>query len=115
MKKQIDLSPGKKHRFLSMLLVMLFLSISILQLAHAHSVIPSNEENIITDLVSAVEKCEICDFIIQKQSKHIATDISQEIIVLSPVKVTYQCNACICNYEFTLQGFTNKGPPTCFS
>jgi hypothetical protein len=115
MKKQSILYPARKHRFLSMFLVVLFLSISILQLAHAHKVFPSDKENVTAESVSAVEKCEICDFIIHKQSKHVPADIPQQTIVLSPVKITYSCNSCICNYEFTLQGFTNKGPPIYYS
>ena len=114
MKKQSVLYPAKKHRFLSMFLVVLFLSISILQLVHVHKVF-AEKENVTADSVSAVEKCEICDFIIHKQSKHVAAYISQQIIVLSPFKITYNCNSCICNYEFTLQGFTNKGPPIPYS
>lgn len=113
MKKQFDFSHGKLHRFLSMLLVMLFLSISISQLLHTHKVFASEKENTTSDSVSAVEKCEICDFIIHKQSKHLpAFIIPENLIVLSPVGVSYNCDSCICNYDFTLQGFTNKGPPT---
>jgi len=115
MKKQFDFSHRKTHRFLSMLLIMLFLSISISQLLHTHKVFASEKENITGDSVSAVEKCEICDFIIHKQSKHIPVYISESLIVRSPVEVSYNRDSCVCNYEFTLQGFTNKGPPTQYS
>jgi hypothetical protein len=98
-----------------MLLMVLFLSVSILQLAHAHKVFASENENITTDSVSIVEKCEICDFIFQKQSKHLLAYFSYSVIVLSTLDVSYNCNSCIYNYEFTLQGFTNKGPPTLYS
>jgi len=115
MKKQFDFSHGKTQRFLSMLLVMLFLSISISQMLHTHKVFASEKENLTTDSVSAVEKCEICDFIIHKQSKHIPAYIVEQLIERSPAEVSYNCNSCICNYEFTLQGFTNKGPPIQYS
>ena len=115
MKKQLVSFHTKTHRYLSMLLVMLFLSTSILQLAHNHRSLASEKEISTSDSVSALEKCEICDFIIQKQSKHLPAYFSPYMIVLSPVEITYNCNSCICNYEFTLQGFTNKGPPTLHS
>jgi len=111
MKKRLVSSHAKMHRFLSMLLVMLFLAVSILQLAHTHKLFASEKENITSDSASVSEKCDICDFIIHKQSKHISEYFYPGIIVLSPVEITYNCNSCICNYEFTLQGFTNKGPP----
>ena len=115
MKKQLVSSYTTTHRFLSMFLVLLFLSISILQLVHVHQASDPEKENIATDAVSAVEKCEICDFIIHKQSTHILSFTVGDLIVLSPVKVSYNCHSCICNYEFTLQGFTNKGPPAHYS
>ncbi len=111
MKKQLLSFPAKMHRLLSMLLVMLFLSISILQLAHAHRAFAAEKENTTADEVAAAENCEICDFIIHKQSKHLPAYLPQTAVLLSPVRVAYPCDSCICNYEFTLQGFTNKGPP----
>lgn len=53
MKKQLVSSYTTTHRFLSMFLVMLFLSISILQLAHVHKASDTEKENISTDSVSA--------------------------------------------------------------
>ncbi len=113
--KLLVYSHTKMHRFLSMLLLMLFLSISILQLAHTHRAPASDKENITSDSVSAIEKCEICDFIIHKQSKHLPASFTSSIIALSPVEITHNSNSCICNYEFALQGFTNKGPPNLHS
>ena len=75
----------------------------------------SKKDSTNSDLLSKVKKCEICDFIIHKQSKYISSNILQNALVLSPVTITYNCNACICNYDFTLQGFTNKGPPPLYS
>jgi len=53
MKKQLVSSYTTTHRFLSMFLVMLFLSISILQLAHVHKASDTEKENISSYSVSA--------------------------------------------------------------
>lgn len=99
-----------------MFLVLLFLSIALLQLVHIHPApLISKKDSTDRDLLSEIKKCEICDFIIHKRSKHIPINIFQNVIVLSPITITYNCNACICNYDFTLQGFTNKGPPPFYS
>lgn len=116
MENQLEFYAAKIHRLISMALVLLFLSIALLQLVHIHPApLISKKDSADRDLLSEIKKCEICDFIIHKQSKYISLNILQNAIVLSPITITYNCNACICNYDFTLQGFTNKGPPPLYS
>lgn len=108
-------SPNKIHRFLSMFLVMLLLFISILQLAHAHKVFAFDKQDISTDAVSAVEKCEICDFIIHKNSTYLPVYLVQNVIVVATKEVSPPCSSYVCDYECTLQAFSNRGPPTVLS
>jgi hypothetical protein len=115
MKIQLEFHSVKIHRLVSMLLVTLFLSISLLQLVHAHAPFVSKEDIGSKNLLSAVEKCEICDFTIHKQSKYIPIDSFQNVIIVWENEVNDNCEAYISNYEFSLQGYTNKGPPLKYS
>lgn len=62
--------------------------------------------------VYAADKCKVCDYIIHKQSKHAL--IYHEPIVKAPSTkpITPLSRAYAGIYKFTLQGFSNKGPPT---
>lgn len=57
------------------------------------------------------EQCKLCDFLAHKQLKefHISNPIELVIPIVQPVKT--RTNLIAGNYTFTLNGFTNKGPP----
>jgi len=102
----------KCHQLGALVLVLLFLSISVIQALHRHHRIvqteqSSNDEDSITDS----DQCKLCDYFTQKQDKQLYP--SQELVLVIPLPepISYKGETFIGNYKFTLQGFTNKGPP----
>ena len=92
--------------------MLLFLSISVIQAVHRHhrpvqTVQSSNDEDVVTDS----DQCQLCDYFTQKQGKQLY--LSQTLVLISPLPepISYKRETFVGNYKFTLQGFTNKGPP----
>jgi hypothetical protein len=103
----------KCHQLGGLFLVLLFLSITVVQAVHRHNrAVQTEQSSNDEDTVSDSDQCQICDYFTQKQSKHL--HLSQELVVFIslPEPISYKREAFIGNYKFTLQGFTNKGPPT---
>jgi len=98
------------------LLVMLFLSISVAQIFHSHSKVAAVEhthhhDQDQQDQVSAADKCLICDYLAHQQSKEFYISHPLVLNVPLPDAITLNSNVFVGNYKFSLQGFTNKGPP----
>lgn len=95
------------------LLLLLFLAMPTLQLFHFHSdTIQSSahsDQKTVIDKLS--EQCKLCDFLAHKQVKeyHLPIANSFSIALVKPAK--QYGNYIAINYAFTLNGFTNKGPP----
>ena len=104
----------KLHQIAAYLMVLLFLSMPMLQLLHSHG--QTNEIASSIDGKPVIEKlteqCKLCDFLAHKQFKEyqISNPIELVIPIVQPVKT--RTNLIAGNYTFTLNGFTNKGPPT---
>lgn len=100
----------------AMLLVMLFLSISVAQILHSHPKVSATPHTHQHDLdgghqLSAADKCLICDYLAHQQSKEFYISHPLVLNVPLPDAITLNTNVFVGNYKFSLQGFTNKGPP----
>lgn len=100
----------------AMLLVTLFLSISVAQIFHSHPKVATLEHAHQhgmdgRDQVTAADKCLICDYLSHQQSKEFYINHPLVLSVPLPDAITLNTNVFVGNYKFSLQGFTNKGPP----
>lgn len=110
---------GAKHKFkestqiLAYLMILIFASMPIIQLVHSHEqtveIVSSIDGK--PALNTAIEQCKLCDFFVHKQIKdyHIENPTELVIPIVQPIKAC--TNLISVNYTFTLNGFTNKGPP----
>ena len=64
------------------------------------------------DSVSDTEDCKLCDYYSDQQGKQLFLHYPPVLIISLPATETLNTHVVIGNYKFTLQGFTNKGPPT---
>jgi hypothetical protein len=96
----------------SLLLVTLLLSISVIQALHSHkSSVQSEQSSDSSDqIVSEANPCQICDYLAHIQNKQFIIYAAVLVLAIS-VPITFQPHSFVGNYKFTLQGFTNKGPP----
>jgi hypothetical protein len=97
------------------LMVILFVSITVVQAFHTHSQKVNTEQSDEGDLTYAVEKCKICEYYVHKHKQ--AMYLSYPPVLLMPLPTAFinSTQLYIGNYKFTLQGFTNKGPPLLLS
>jgi hypothetical protein len=95
----------------ALLLVVVILGISFGQALHSHKSLTKTEQSGEEDSGSLTEKCSICEFYLHKHGKEL--NLSFPPVYNQPViqPVTFNSQCYIGNYKFTLQGFTNKGPP----
>jgi hypothetical protein len=96
---------------IGLLLVFTFVFISFAQIVHAHH--NGDIEHVVDqkESVAFTEKCSVCDYIFHKHGKDVV--IPPPFFISFPLPNTNTCNTGVFvgNYKFTLQGFTNKGPP----
>ena len=96
----------------SLLMVLLFLSISVIQALHSHNRPVQTEQGASDDdTVSASDQCQLCDYFTQKQGKQLFHSYAPVLVLPIPEPVSFNTRIFVGNYKFTLQGFTNKGPP----
>ncbi len=98
---------------ISILLVFVFMAITAVQIVHKHKSVCFDKSD--TEYVFSSEKCSICDYFVQKQSNH--ATLSYPPVIVPPITnpFTLLGKSFAGNYKFTLQGFTNKGPPASIS
>jgi len=95
-----------------LLLVVLFLSISVIQAFHSHNKVVRTEQSTTDDdTLSDSDQCKLCDYFTQKQSKQLYLSYAPVLLLPIPDPITFNTEVFVGNYKFTLQGFTNKGPP----
>lgn len=99
------------YRLISCLLIVVFLGISVGQLFHNHKSVIKTEQSADDDASYVSEKCNVCEFYVHKHSKFTHLSYPPVFVVAVPETITYNSSGFIGNYKFTLQGFTNKGPP----
>lgn len=105
----------KLHQLTALLLLVMFASIFTVQAVHEH-----HEEDCLTttfekEYNSPSEHCEICMFLAQHQHQDYLLPDQDTFVVPSLPAPEHISNVFIGNYKFTLQGFTNKGPPNAIS
>ena len=88
---------------------------SFVQAFHTHDRHVNTEQSDQGDTTHEVEKCKICEFYIHKQNEAIHSFYPPVLAALLPTWIIYNNHFYIGNYKFTLQGFTNKGPPQLLS
>ena len=99
------------------LLALVFLLIAAAPLFHHHGHKPvcqhvscNNSEKI-----QLTDKCAVCDYYHHTQGQQIHLAWSQSLPVINPEVIAPDTWVYQGKYKFTLPGFTNKGPPRCFS
>lgn len=97
----------------SFLLVWLFLFISAAQVLHVHPGSHMNDHEQCGDKeqLQGLDKCSICDYYHHIQAKQIFWHHPVVLDVALPQTRTINTQVLIGNYKFSLQGYTNKGPP----
>jgi hypothetical protein len=92
-------------------LLTLIMSVSVIQFFHSHTKEHRSHKGGASEYSIAVEKCQICDFLVHKHQKEFILPQAY-LILLSPAsRPAFQIPGTVSFYEFTLGGFTNKGPP----
>lgn len=96
-------------RVFSGCIALLFFSVWIVQAFHSHNV--SSGSTTDEECVYAADTCKICDYLAHKENKKF--NISPVPVLAVPLSkaVTFLSRSYAGRYKFTLQGFTNKGPP----
>lgn len=100
-------------KFASALLAILFLTIPFIQTVHSHH---ASEDLVKTttekSVSSAAEKCLICEYTAEIKGKQIL--MAHPPVINIPTDVCAELNTFVYTriYKFTLQNFSNKGPPS---
>jgi len=101
---------------LAVWLMMLFMSTSFFQIFHHHhEELANHKYSSQTTIQKGIKSCEVCDYLGHHQAVPILN--AHHFELTPPVKSTaaFAGRYYIGCYKFTLQGFTNKGPPTIHS
>lgn len=97
----------------SFLLVLLFLSITSAPLLHhhEHSHTEGHVNTSLEESIQLADKCVVCDYYHHIAGQQILLSYPQIQTILNAHTNILDNPVLVCNYKFTLQGFTNKGPP----
>jgi len=116
MKKGIIYQNKKAKVFACALLAILFLAIPLIQTLHSHhdcrDLLSTTTEKSIS---STAEKCLICDYTAEIKGKQIL--MAHPPVISIPTRICATLNNFVYTriYKFTLQNFSNKGPPSLLS
>jgi hypothetical protein len=106
----------KLNKLAAYLLALLFIAIPMLPLLHSHGqttdIVTSTEGE--TPVVKITGRCKLCHFLAHKQIKDYQLEDAFEVVVPILLHITANTTLVAINYSFTLNGFTNKGPPATF-
>lgn len=103
-------------QFAGALLAILFLAIPLVQTFHLH-----DTEDVFSktdaeqSVASTPEKCLICDYTAEIKGKQILMDYPPVIDIPTSVCIIINTFVYTRIYKFTLQNFSNKGPPSLLS
>ncbi|WP_207423070.1 hypothetical protein [Desertivirga brevis] len=101
------------HRLVSAFLLLLFLCVHLVEVFHAphNSTDCSTGDNTEQRYTVADQNCKICDYLAHTRQGpfSVSTSIVLSIPLPKAIEVSGRVVARI--YKFTLQGFSNKGPP----
>lgn len=103
----------KSQRTGSLLLILLFLFVAAVPLFHHHEHAHGNEHinTSSEESIQLSDKCAVCDYCHHIEGQQILLYHPQLQIVLNTDAITLDNRVLVSNYKFTLQGFSNKGPP----
>jgi hypothetical protein len=97
------------------MLVLLFLSVNVVQAFHHHQkAVQTESSDNDQDTVAASDQCQLCDYFMHKQGKELFFVYPLVYVIQLPEPLRHTSSVFVGNYKFTLQGFTNKGPPVLF-
>lgn len=98
---------------ISLLLVLLFLSISLVPAFHHHEKIPRTAQSDDQDALNVKEsKCLICGYYAHNAGKEMYLSYPPVLDVPLPQPIVPGMKVAARIYKFTLSGFSNKGPPS---
>jgi hypothetical protein len=100
---------------LAVWLMVLFMGTSFFQIFHHHQHPANDKHDHQTSIQKWVKGCEVCDYLAHHHTTPILT--SHHFDLTPPIKslTAFAGRYYIGCYKFTLQGFTNKGPPVSHS
>ncbi len=97
---------------LALWLIILFVGTSFLQIFHHHHQdSPGQEHHHQTSIQKLVKSCAVCDYLAHHHSVPILNVHHFEFTLPVKSAAAFAGRYYIGCYKFTLQGFTNKGPP----
>lgn len=96
---------------LAVWLAMLFVGNAAFQVFHNHEHATSHKHYDHTSVQKLVKSCEACDYLAHHQFVPILTANHFELMPQVKSPSVHAGRYYIGGYKFTLQGFTNKGPP----
>lgn len=111
LKKKKPLSNKTMSQALSLLLIFLFLFISAAQILHTHDGQIKIEQSGNQNNLDQKHDCKVCDYLLDHPSKQLFLTHPPLTAVPLPEVVLVSTGVFARIYKFTLQGFTNKGPP----
>jgi hypothetical protein len=94
-------------------MAMLLLCITVIQALHHHAT-PTDGNDVCDsrEYVYSTNKCAVCDYLSHHQFEEYHLPVVDQILVPVIKPVTLLSRSYAGAYKFTLQGFTNKGPPS---
>jgi hypothetical protein len=102
------------NRTIASLLLVLFICLQLMQIFHSHPSCKGADEGEQNEYqyTSFIAKCKICDYL--THSRHELFYITHPIVLSVPLPKAIELNGQVFAriYKFTLQGFSNKGPPS---
>lgn len=97
----------------SFMLALLFLFISAAPAFHSHHRVSKAGQVEEQPVYNTTDKCQVCDYYTHRQGKEFHLPFPPALAAPKPEPVTLAFRVYAGIYKFTLQGFTNKGPPLC--
>ncbi len=102
------------RQILSYLVMSVFLFTTFIQVLHNHD---ASQDELVAHtehptFSKLVHSCELCDFHHQHEGKILHSVSHVQIPEPAIIELNKNTGTIAINYSFTLQGFTNKGPPT---
>lgn len=101
----------KYNQLSSFMLTLLFLFISAAPALHSHHGVSKAGQVEEDSVYHTSDKCQVCDYCTHRQGKEFYLPFPSALSAPKPEPVTLSFRVYAGIYKFTLQGFTNKGPP----
>lgn len=98
---------------ISLLLVLLFSFLSVVQLIHVHQEMGKGSagQSSQQEQLQLSDKCSVCDYFHHIQVKQLFSGAQLCLAEIYPIVITASSQLNTAKYKITVQGFSNKGPP----